>query len=114
MEELFISPWTVYVLNLYCNVHTTLRIIVIILSILFGGFGLVFITNPSEIDLNTSNKKRIKRAIILFLSIVCLYGVMPNKISIIDITASYYSKPRDLTQTVTQINKELERINKED
>ena len=39
---------------------------------------------------------------------------MPNKISIIDITASYYSKPRDLTQTVTQINKELERINQED
>lgn len=114
MEELFISPWTVYALNLYCNVHTTLKIIIIILSILFGGCFLVFITNPSEIDLNTSNKKRIKRAIILFLSIVCLYGIMPNKISIIDITASYYSKSSDLTQTVTQINKELEKINKED
>ena len=114
MDELFISPWVIYALNLYCNVHETLRVIVIILSILFGGCFLVFITNPFEIDLNTSNKKIIKRAIFLFLSIVCLYGLMPNKISIIDITASYYSKPRDLTQTVTQINKELERINQED
>lgn len=114
MDELFISPWVIYALNLYCNVHTTLKIIIIILSILFGGCSLVLITNPSEIDLNTSNKKRIKRATFLFLSIVCLYGVMPNKISIIDITASYYSKTGNLEQTVTQINKELERINKED
>lgn len=114
MDELFISPWVIYALNLYCNVHETLRVIVIILSILFGGCFLVFITNPFEIDLNTSNKKIIKRATLLFLFIVCLYGVMPNKISIIDITASYYSKSSDLMQTVTQINKELERINKED
>lgn len=112
MEELFISPWVIYALNLYCNVHETLRIIVIILSILFGGCFLVFITNPFEINLDTSNKKIIKRAIILFLSIVCLYGVMPNKISIIDITASYYSKTSNLEQTVTYINKELERIRK--
>ena len=108
MDELFISPWVIYALNLYCNIHTTLRIIVIILSILFGGCSLVLITNPSEIDLSTSNKKRIKRAIILFLSIVCLYGIMPNKISIIDITASYYAKSGNLEQTVTQINKELD------
>ena len=114
MEELFISPWVIYALNLYCNVHTTLKIIIIILSILLGGCLLVFITNPFEIDLNTRNKKRIKRAIILFLSIVCLFGIMPNKISIIDITASYYSKSNDIMQTVTQINKELERINQED
>ena len=114
MEELFISPWTMYALNLYCNVHETLRIIVIILSILFGGCFLVFITNPFEIDLNTRNKKRIKRATFLFLFIVCLYGVMPNKISIIDITASCYSNPDTLKQTVAYINKELERINKED
>lgn len=114
MKELFISPWIIYALNLYCDIHTTLKIIVIILSILFGGCFLVLITNPSEIDLVTRNKKRIKREIFLYLFLVCLYGIMPNKISIIDITASYYSKPSDLTQTVTQINKELERINKED
>ena len=71
MEELFISPWTIYALNLYCNVHETLKVIVIILSILFGGCFLVFITNPFEIDLNTSNKKRDKKSNISFL-IYCL------------------------------------------
>lgn len=114
MEELFISPWVIYALNLYCNVHTTLQILIIISSIIIGGCVLVFITNPFEFNLNISTKKKIKREIFLYLFIVCLYGVMPNKMSIIDITASYYSKSSDLMQTVTQINKELERINKED
>ena len=114
MEELFISPWVIYALNLYCNVHDTLKILIIISSILIGGCILVFITNPFEFNLDTSRKKKIKREIFLFLFIVCLYGVMPNKMSIIDITASYYSNSDTLKQTVTYINKELERINQED
>ena len=114
MEELFISPWVIYALHLYCNVHTTLQILIIISSIIIGGCVLVFITNPFEFNLNTSTKKKIKREIFLYLFIVCLYGVMPNKMSIIDITASYYSNPDTLKQTVNYINKELERINQED
>ena len=113
MEELFISPWVIYALNLYCNVHTTLQILIIISGIIIGGCILVFITNPFEIDLNTSRKKKIKREIFLYLFFVCLFGVMPNKISIIDITASYYSTPDTLKQTVTYINKELERVNQD-
>lgn len=113
MDELFISPWVIYALNLYCNVHTTLQILIIIPSIIIGGCVLVFITNPFEFNLNTSTKKKIKREIFLYLFIVCLYGVMPNKMSIVDITASYYSNTGNIQQTVTYINKELERVNQD-
>lgn len=51
MDELFISPWVIYALNLYCNVHTTLQILMIISSIIIGGCVLVFITNPFEFNL---------------------------------------------------------------